>query len=170
MAICSPPPRTWSGWGGRRGGLGNWWRFGSPFDLGYQRVDQSGSFVDGFVGQLLNPGKGLVFYAPIAVIAALRASDDRVARLGDLRRSACVLGFVDARFAEWGQTREYTEQQEYDRMLTALRGELGIELDDAANTARGPRISTPRSKASGWVIPTNEELMIARHTRSLLGL
>jgi len=44
---------------------------------------------------------------------------------------------------------------------------LGIELDDAA---KGPRITTPKSKVSAWVIPTNEELMIARHTRSLLGL
>jgi acetate kinase len=47
---------------------------------------------------------------------------------------------------------------------------LGIELDDAANTARGPRISKPQSKVSVWVIPTNEELLIARHTSSLLGL
>jgi acetate kinase len=47
---------------------------------------------------------------------------------------------------------------------------LGVELDDAANAAKGPRITTPRSKVSAWVIPTNEELMIARHTRSLLGL
>jgi len=47
---------------------------------------------------------------------------------------------------------------------------LGVELDDAANTDRGPRISTTRSKVSVWVIPTNEELMIARHTGSLLGL
>ena len=35
---------------------------------------------------------------------------------------------------------------------------------------RGPEISTSRSKVSVWVIPTNEELMIARHTGSLLGL
>lgn len=47
---------------------------------------------------------------------------------------------------------------------------LGLDLDEAANTARGPRISKPGSKVSAWVIPTNEELMIARHTRSLLGL
>ena len=47
---------------------------------------------------------------------------------------------------------------------------LGLELDEAANAARGPRISKPKSKVSAWVIPTNEELMIARHTRSLLGL
>ena len=47
---------------------------------------------------------------------------------------------------------------------------LGIELDEAANANRGPRISTAQSKVSVWVIPTNEELMIARHTGSLLGL
>jgi acetate kinase len=47
---------------------------------------------------------------------------------------------------------------------------LGIELDETANAGKGPRISKPQSKVSVWVIPTNEELMIARHTRSLLGL
>jgi acetate kinase len=41
---------------------------------------------------------------------------------------------------------------------------LGIELDAAANEAGGPRISTASSKVSVWAIPTNEELMIARHT------
>jgi acetate kinase len=47
---------------------------------------------------------------------------------------------------------------------------LGVELDAEANTRKGPRISRPGSKAQAWVIPTNEELMIARHTGSLLGL
>lgn len=47
---------------------------------------------------------------------------------------------------------------------------LGLELDAEANSTRGPRISTPQSKVSTWVIPTNEEIMIARHTGSLLGL
>ncbi len=41
---------------------------------------------------------------------------------------------------------------------------LGVELDTQANAGKGPRISTPQSKVSVWVIPTNEELMIARHT------
>jgi acetate kinase len=45
---------------------------------------------------------------------------------------------------------------------------LGIELDMAANQANGPRISTPSSRVAAWVIPTNEELMIARHTQALL--
>jgi acetate kinase len=47
---------------------------------------------------------------------------------------------------------------------------LGIELDGAANSERQSKISTSRSKVSVWVIPTNEELMIARHTGQLLGL
>jgi len=47
---------------------------------------------------------------------------------------------------------------------------LGIELDQPANNRRLTKISTARSKVSVWVIPTNEELMIARHTGALLGL
>ena len=46
---------------------------------------------------------------------------------------------------------------------------LGVELDAAANEANGPRISSAGSRVSAWAIPTNEELMIARHTRRLLG-
>ncbi|QCP52895.1 acetate/propionate family kinase [Trinickia violacea] len=41
---------------------------------------------------------------------------------------------------------------------------LGAELDPAANEAGGPRISAASSRLPVWVIPTNEELMIARHT------
>jgi acetate kinase len=47
---------------------------------------------------------------------------------------------------------------------------LGVELDAQSNASGGPRISTRQSRISAWVIPTNEELMIARHTGSLLGL
>jgi acetate kinase len=45
---------------------------------------------------------------------------------------------------------------------------LGVELDPAANAAHRPRISTAKSRTAAWVIPTNEELMIARHTRDVL--
>ena len=41
---------------------------------------------------------------------------------------------------------------------------LGVSLDEAANEHSGPRISTAGSRASAWVIPTNEELMMALHT------
>ncbi len=47
---------------------------------------------------------------------------------------------------------------------------LGLELDPPANEIGGPRISREGSRVRAWVIPTNEELMIARHTRRLLGL
>jgi acetate kinase len=47
---------------------------------------------------------------------------------------------------------------------------LGIELNEAANNNRKPEISSRKSQVSVWVIPTNEELMIARHTGSLLGI
>lgn len=46
---------------------------------------------------------------------------------------------------------------------------LGVEIDADANAKGGPCISTADSRVSAWVIPTNEELMIARHTRRLLG-
>jgi acetate kinase len=45
---------------------------------------------------------------------------------------------------------------------------LGVELDASANARHGPRISSTGSSVAAWVIPTNEELMIARHTRELL--
>jgi len=45
---------------------------------------------------------------------------------------------------------------------------LGTRLDDGANSRNGPRISTEDSEVSVWVIPTNEELMIARHTAAAI--
>jgi len=45
---------------------------------------------------------------------------------------------------------------------------LGITFDDEANRRGGPRISTQGCSPSAWVIPTNEELMIARHTLRLV--
>jgi acetate kinase len=41
---------------------------------------------------------------------------------------------------------------------------LGIRLDAAANLGGGPRISTADSPVSVWIIPTNEDMMIASHT------
>lgn len=41
---------------------------------------------------------------------------------------------------------------------------LGLALDEVANQAAAKRISTSASKVSAWVVPTDENLMIARHT------
>ncbi|MCL2657557.1 MAG: acetate/propionate family kinase [Betaproteobacteria bacterium] len=48
-------------------------------------------------------------------------------------------------------------------------GWLGVELDMAANAQRASTISTPGSRVAALVIPTNEELMIARHCLNVLG-
>jgi acetate kinase len=47
---------------------------------------------------------------------------------------------------------------------------IGVELDNEANDHNRARISVRKSRVATWVIPTNEELMIARHTGELLGL
>jgi acetate kinase len=45
---------------------------------------------------------------------------------------------------------------------------LGIEIDWAANTANAPVITTPDSKCTVEIIPTDEDAMIARHVYQLL--
>ena len=52
--------------------------------------------------------------------------------------------------------------------LCAKLSWLGVKLDERANTSGGPRISAADSGVSVWVIPTNEELMIAQHTLALV--
>lgn len=59
---------------------------------------------------------------------------------------------------------------EIRRRICEASAWLGIELDAGANTRGGPAISRSGSRVSAWVVPTNEELMIARHTGALLGL
>jgi acetate kinase len=54
------------------------------------------------------------------------------------------------------------------RRILARLSWLGLRLDDVANRAGGPCISDPGSAVSAWVIPTNEELVIARHTQALV--
>ena len=47
---------------------------------------------------------------------------------------------------------------------------LGLDLDEDANAKGGPCISEKGSRVTAWMIPTNEELMIATHTQRVLGL
>ena len=46
---------------------------------------------------------------------------------------------------------------------------LGVELDEAANRQQQTRISTPQSRVGAYMIKTDENLMIARHARTLVG-
>jgi acetate kinase len=80
---------------------------------------------------------------------------------------AAVLGGLDALVFTAGIGENSVEIR---RRISEASAWLGIELDTEANAKKDLRISKPHSKVSCWVIPTNEELMIARHTGSLLGL
>lgn len=55
------------------------------------------------------------------------------------------------------------------RIVQALAW-MGLSLDEAGNGRGGPRISASASRVSAWVIPTDEDLMIARHTRELIDI
>jgi acetate kinase len=79
---------------------------------------------------------------------------------------ASVLGGVDAIVFTAGIGQNSPEIRR--RILSAIAW-LGVELDLQANEDGGPRLTTQESKISAWVIPTNEELMIARHMSRLLG-
>ena len=46
---------------------------------------------------------------------------------------------------------------------------LGLEFDETANSEHRERISAPNSRVAAYVIKTDENLMIARHARILIG-
>ena len=83
----------------------------------------------------------------------------------ELGSLAAALGGLDALVFTAGIGEHSAEIRE--RICRAAAW-LGVELDSAANAAGGPRLSMADSRVAAWVIPTNEELMIARHTRRLL--
>jgi acetate kinase len=94
------------------------------------------------------------------------AVDLFVYRIGrDLGSLAAALGGLDAIVFTGG-----IGEQAAAIRARVCRGAawLGVELDPAGNDKGGPRISTPASRVAAWVLPTNEELMIATETRSLV--
>jgi len=80
---------------------------------------------------------------------------------------AAVLGGVDALVFTAGIGQHAAEVR---RRIVDASAWHGLELDTSKNDTHGPRITAPGSRVSAWVIPTNEELMIARHTARLLRL
>jgi acetate kinase len=78
-----------------------------------------------------------------------------------------VLGGLDALVFTAGIGEHSAEIR---RRICEASAWLGVTLDASANAGHGPRISTSGSRVSAWVVPTNEELMIARHTGALLGI
>jgi acetate kinase len=80
---------------------------------------------------------------------------------------AAVLGGIDALVFTAGIGERSAEIR---ARVCEASAWLGVDLDRDGNARNGPRISREAGRVSAWVIPTDEELMIARHTWSLLGL
>lgn len=78
-----------------------------------------------------------------------------------------LLGGCDAivMTAGCGENSSYMREKICERLSV-----LGVELDSGANDMRGleRKVSTDNSKIPVWVIPTDEELMIARDTYNLV--
>lgn len=90
------------------------------------------------------------------------ALDYFVYRIGrELGALAAVLGGIDGLVLTAGIGENSPEMR---ARICARAGWLGVRLDEAANRAGGPRISAADSRVSAWVIPTNEERIIAEHT------
>jgi acetate kinase len=132
----------------------------------------------GEVETLLYKESGLLGISGVSNdMRVLLASTDAAARLAvdyfvyraakEIGALAAVLGGIDGLVFTAGIGENSAEIR---RRICESCAWLGIELDAKANEGRARRISRPGSAASAWVIPTNEELMIARHTGLLLGL
>jgi acetate kinase len=97
---------------------------------------------------------------------AAEAVDLFVYRIGrELGSLAAALGGLDALVFTAGIGEHAPEVR---RRVCEQAAWLGLELDGDANAAGGPRITRRTSRVSAWVIPTDEDLMIARHTWNLL--
>jgi acetate kinase len=94
------------------------------------------------------------------------AVDLYVYRIGrELGSLAAALGGLDALVFTGGIGENSAEIRERVCRDAAW---LGVVIDATGNRGGGPRISAAASPTSAWVLPTNEELMIARHTRRVL--
>jgi acetate kinase len=106
----------------------------------------------------------------------LLASNDAAARTAvdvfvyrarrELGSLAAALGGLDAVVFTAGIGEN---QPEVRRRICADAGWLGVVLDEAANARGEQRVSAPASRVAAYVLPTDEEQMIARHVAALLG-
>jgi len=89
-----------------------------------------------------------------------------VYRIGrELGSMAAALGGIDALVFTAGIGEHAVEIR---RRVCEDAAWLGVDLDQGANIAGGALITHQGSRASAWVIPTDEDLMIALHTWTLL--
>lgn len=97
-------------------------------------------------------------------VSGLSSDVRRLLASGEPRARDAIDFWSTARNAKWA--RWQPPPGVWTRWYSPL--ELAsIRLDSRCNVAVGPRISTPDRSVSVWVIPTNEELMVARRTFTL---
>lgn len=129
------------------------------------------------IEKLLYTRSGLLGVSGISSdMRILLASEDPKARLAvelflyrirrELGSLAAALGGIDALVFTGGIGENAAAIRERVCREAAW---LGVVLEADANARGGPCIAASDSRVKVWVIPTNEELMIARHTRRLLG-
>lgn len=128
------------------------------------------------IEQLIYQQSGLLGLSGISSdMRALLASDEPRARLAvdvfvyrigrELGSLIAALGGLDALVFTGGIGERAAEIR---TRVCRDAAWTGVQLDDRANAAGGPRISSAASPVAAWVIPTNEELVIARHTQELV--
>ena len=96
---------------------------------------------------------------------ALDVFDYKVA--GEIAKMAVAMGGIDVITFEAGVGEKGILDRKH---ICSYLGILGVELDERLNEVKGEEkeISKPTSKVKVWVIPTNEELMIAKETYKLV--
>jgi 4-amino-4-deoxy-L-arabinose transferase-like glycosyltransferase len=87
-----------------------WVRFGNAFDLGYPHPNFDTPFYEGLYGQFLSPGKGLIFFAPVVVLAAIlfpRFVRHRTAIAVEVAAIVIVNALLFATFEIWSGDAAY---------------------------------------------------------------
>jgi len=136
-------------------------------ELGYSAAE---------IEELLYHHSGLLGVSGVSGdMRALLASDDQHARAAvdlfvywvgrEIGSLAAALGGVDALVFTGGIGEHAAVIR---ARVCAAAGWLGAVCDSAANDAARARIDAPGSRVALWVIPTDEEWMIAYHTRALI--
>ena len=87
------------------------------FDQAWERSEEALAIIEQVQARLL----GLFVLQHFAAIIVLGSDSEKSAQHLSTQLGARLLGFVEARLGESDLRREYTEQQEYDRVLVALR-------------------------------------------------
>ena len=130
-------------------------------------ADELSGIAGGLAGKLQRRGHETLLHGVLAVAERADWAWASSAVALDVAAGRAEQGIVCC----WTGTGAAIAANKIDGVRAALCAKLAwldVKLDEQANISNGPRISTPNSRVSVWVIPTDEDLMIAQHTLSLI--